>query len=112
MTIEVLKLLTANSLEIFGQVSHRWRKFLKLTEQSSSQPLSQPILKRNGVMNAGGLTPRKRLRILPLNKVVVSAVASEQALLKALRTVLRDDHAHGHHSRRRLCDWLQQRIPR
>lgn len=44
-------------------------------------------------MNAGGLTPRKRLKILPLNKVVVSEVASEQVLLKALRTVLRDDHA-------------------
>ncbi|KFX91232.1 hypothetical protein V490_06015 [Pseudogymnoascus sp. VKM F-3557] len=43
-------------------------------------------------VDAGGLTPRKRPKILPLNNAA-SEVASEQALLKALRAVLRDDHA-------------------
>jgi hypothetical protein len=33
VTINVLKRLTANSLNIFGQVSYRWYTFLKLTEQ-------------------------------------------------------------------------------
>ncbi|VTO90231.1 unnamed protein product [Fusarium graminearum] len=28
VTIDILKRLTAESLEIFGQVSHRWHKFL------------------------------------------------------------------------------------
>lgn len=92
MTINKLKRLTADSLEIFGQVSHRWHKFLKLTEQSLSQPSLQPILKWKGVMDAGGLTHRKRVKILPLNKAVLE-VAFEQVLLKALRTVLWDDHA-------------------
>jgi hypothetical protein len=87
VTIDVLKRLTAESLEIFGQVSYRWHKFLGLIEQ----PSSQPSLKTK-CMDVGGLTPRKRPKILPLNKAV-SEVASEQALLKALRAVLRDDHA-------------------
>ncbi|KFZ20168.1 hypothetical protein V501_00278 [Pseudogymnoascus sp. VKM F-4519 (FW-2642)] len=87
VTIDVLKHLTAESLEIFGQVSYRWHKFLGLIEQ----PSSQPSLKRK-CMDVGGLTPRKRPKILPLNKAI-SEVASEQALLKALRAVLRDDHA-------------------
>lgn len=90
VTIDVLKRLTAESLEIFGQVSHRWHKFLGLIEQPSS-PSSQPFLKRKCVVDAGGLTPRKRPKLLPLDKAV-SEVASEQALLTALRAVLRDDH--------------------
>jgi hypothetical protein len=87
VTIDVLKRLTAESLEIFSQVSYGWHKFLGLVER----PSSQPSLKRKCV-DAGGLTPKKRPKILPLNKAV-SEVASEQALLKALRAVLRDDHA-------------------
>ncbi|KFZ18502.1 hypothetical protein V501_01170 [Pseudogymnoascus sp. VKM F-4519 (FW-2642)] len=90
-TIDVLKRLTAESLEIFSQVSYRWHKFLGLIDQPSS-PSSQPSLKRKRVVDAEGLTPRKRPKVLPLNKAV-SEVASEQALLTALRAVLRDDHA-------------------
>ncbi|KFZ11070.1 hypothetical protein V501_04922 [Pseudogymnoascus sp. VKM F-4519 (FW-2642)] len=91
VTINVLKQLTAESLEIFGQVSHQWHKFLGLIEQPSS-PSLKPSLKRKCVVEAGGLAPRKRPKILPLNKAV-SEVASEQALLKALQAVLRDDYA-------------------
>ena len=40
VTIDMLKRLTAESLEIFGQVSHRWHKFLGLLGQPSS-PSSQ-----------------------------------------------------------------------
>jgi hypothetical protein len=36
VTIDVLKRLTADSLEIFGQVSHRWHKFLHLIREPSS----------------------------------------------------------------------------
>ena len=61
----MLKRLTAERLEIFSQVSFRWDKFLGLVEQ----PSSQPFLKRKCV-DAGGLTPKKKPKILPLNKAV------------------------------------------
>lgn len=36
VTIDVLKRLTADSLEIFGQVSYRWHRFLQLIAQPSA----------------------------------------------------------------------------
>ena len=92
VSIDVLKRLTPESLEIFRQVSYRWHRFLGLIEQPSSQPSSNAPPKRKGVVDAAELTPRKRPKILPLQGAV-SQAASEQALLEALRAVLRDDHA-------------------
>ncbi|KFY03918.1 hypothetical protein V490_00051, partial [Pseudogymnoascus sp. VKM F-3557] len=83
VTIDVLKRLTAESLEIF----------------------SQPSLKRKSAVDAGGLTPRKRPKILPLNNAA-SEVASEQALLKALRVVLWDDHAQFRTPQQKEAVWL------
>ena len=64
MTIDVIKRLTADSLEIFGQVSYRWHKFLKLIEQ----PSSQPALKRKGAADVKELTSLKRPKVLHLEK--------------------------------------------
>ena len=88
LTIDVIKRLTADSLEIFGQVSHRWHKFLKLIEQ----PSSQPALKRKGVADVRELTPLKRPKVLRLAKPDPEA-GKGQLILKALRAVPRDDHA-------------------
>jgi superfamily II DNA helicase RecQ len=88
VTIDVLKRLTADSLEIFGQVSHRWHKFLELVEQ----PSSQPALKRKGAADVRELTPLKRPKVLHLEKPN-SEASKDQLILQALRTVLRDDHA-------------------
>ncbi|KFY63879.1 hypothetical protein V496_03617 [Pseudogymnoascus sp. VKM F-4515 (FW-2607)] len=69
VTIDVLKRLTAESSEIFGQ----------------------PSLDRKRVVDAGVLTPRKRPKILPLDKAVSDGFRAGPS--KALRAVLRDDHA-------------------
>jgi hypothetical protein len=55
VTIHVLKRLTADSLEVFGQVSHRWHKFLHLT----GEPSSTPSLKRKTTVDARELPPLK-----------------------------------------------------
>jgi len=88
VTIDVLKRLTADSLEVFGQVSHRWHAFLKLTEQ----PSPQPAVKRKGAADVRELTPLKRPKVLCLEKPD-SEAGKDQLILKALRRVLRDDHA-------------------
>ncbi|KAG9232024.1 hypothetical protein BJ875DRAFT_486484 [Amylocarpus encephaloides] len=88
VTIDVLKRLTADSLEIFGQVSHRWHTFLKLAEQ----PSSLPSLKRKGAADVKELTSLKRPKVLPLEKPDLEA-GKDQLILKALRTVLWDDRA-------------------
>lgn len=87
MTINVLKRLTADSLEIFRQVSHWWYKFLELIEQ----PSSQPALKRKGAADVRELPPLKRLKVLHLEKLN-SEASKDQLILQALRTVLRDDY--------------------
>ena len=87
VTIDVLKRLTADSLEVFGQVSHRWHTFLKLTQQ----PSSQPALKRKGAAAVRELTPLKRSKVLYLEKPD-SEAGQDQLVLNALRTVLRDDY--------------------
>ena len=87
VTIDVLKRLTADSLEVFGQVSHRWHTFLKLTQQ----PSSQPALKRKGAAAVRELTPLKRPKVLHLEKPD-SEAGQDQLVLNALRTVLRDNH--------------------
>ena len=73
VSIDVIKRLTAESLEIFSRVSYRSHKFLGLIVQ----PSSQPSLKRNGVVDAGEeLTPRKPPKILPLNEAASEVVSS------------------------------------
>jgi superfamily II DNA helicase RecQ len=88
VTIDVLKRLTADSLEIFGQVSHRWHKFLHLI----GEPSSQSSLKRKGAADVRELTPLKRPKVLHLEKPN-SEASKDQLILQALRTVLRDEHA-------------------
>jgi hypothetical protein len=53
VTIDVLQRLTADSLEVFEQVSHRWHKFLHLT----GEPSSTPSLKRMATVDARAATP-------------------------------------------------------
>lgn len=62
--IHVLKRLTADSLEVFGQVSHRWHKFLHLT----GEPSSTLSLKRKTTVDAREPLLLKRPKILPLEK--------------------------------------------
>ena len=83
VTIDVLKRLTADSLEIFEQVSHQWHKFLELVEQ----PSSQPALKRKGAVDVRELTPLKQLKVLHLEKPNLEA-SKDQLILQALQTVL------------------------
>jgi hypothetical protein len=63
VTIDMLRRLT-DSLEIIGQVSHRWHKFLRLI----GEPSSQPSRERKGAVDVIELTPLKRPKILPLEK--------------------------------------------
>ncbi|EEU35485.1 uncharacterized protein NECHADRAFT_88966 [Fusarium vanettenii 77-13-4] len=74
VTIDVLKRLTAESLDIFGQVSRRWHKFLGCDAQQQSA-LEPPLLtsssKRKGAAESGGeekkcYPPRKRAKIASL----------------------------------------------
>ena len=46
VTIDVLKRLTADSLEIFGQVSHRWHQFLGLVERVRLPRGGGPLVER------------------------------------------------------------------
>ena len=69
VTINVLKRLTANSLKIFRQVSHRWYKFLELVKQL----LLQLALKRKGVVDVRELIPLKRPKVLYLEKLSLEA---------------------------------------
>ncbi|KAH7463343.1 hypothetical protein FOMA001_g18143 [Fusarium oxysporum f. sp. matthiolae] len=105
VTIDVLKRLTAESLDIFGQVSRRWHKFLGCDAQqhlSASGPLLPTSLsKRKGRAESGGeekcQRPRKRAKIASLEKLGVGVTAAEDKkdglILQALRAVLRDDGA-------------------
>lgn len=88
VTIDVLKRLTADSLEIFGQVSHWWHKFLRLTEQ----PPLLPALKRKGAADVKKLAPLKQPKVLYLKKLDLEA-GKDQLILEVLWTVLRDDYA-------------------
>jgi superfamily II DNA helicase RecQ len=92
VTIDVLKHLTADSLEIFGQVSHRWHRFLHLVKEPPSSP-PPSSLKRKGAVDVTGPTPSKRPRILPPLQKPDLETGRDQLILNALRAVLRDDHA-------------------
>ncbi|KAI5455850.1 P-loop containing nucleoside triphosphate hydrolase protein [Mariannaea sp. PMI_226] len=93
VTIDVLKRLTADSLEVFGEVSRRWHAFLGCI----GQPPSKPSLKRSSgeavdvKEEQNGVS--KRARTLPFAKLVTSTDNKDQPVLHALRTILRDDHA-------------------
>ena len=88
VTIDIIKKLSADSLETFRQVSHRWHQFLGLVDadrgvsagkrKNDSGPLQKPT--------------SKRPRILPLDWLS-SEQASNDAILSALRSILRDDRA-------------------
>ncbi|KAM0362018.1 hypothetical protein ACHAO7_011321 [Fusarium culmorum] len=96
VTIDVLKRLTAEPLDVFGQVSRRWHKFLGCDAQQQS------ALKRRYTAESVGeerkcQPPRKRAKIASLENMRASAVAAEDKkddmILQALRAVLRDEDA-------------------
>lgn len=106
VTIDVLKRLTSESLEIFGQVSYRWHEFLGLGQLSSSSPSVPPIrlLKRERLAEAEAdiklqaSRSSKRAKVMRLEKTPRFSSGQgqdrdNQLILKALQAVLRDDHA-------------------
>lgn len=89
VTIDVVKRLTADSLDVFGQVSYRWHTFLGLI----TVPPAPSTLKRKVEDISSEPTSCKRPRVLQLEGIPRLGVGREQLILKALRTVLRDDQA-------------------
>lgn len=86
VTVDVLKCLTADSLEIFRQVSHRWHKFLGILKVTSLQ-------KRIAASGAEGDVRHKRSKTLLCRNITSGPIATEKALLEGLCTILRDNHA-------------------
>ncbi|PON19994.1 hypothetical protein TGAM01_v211133 [Trichoderma gamsii] len=68
VTIDVLRRLTAESLEIFGQVSHRWHKFLELDQPSSGPPPLPLKREAEADIKPQALRPSKRARVMYLEK--------------------------------------------
>jgi superfamily II DNA helicase RecQ len=110
VTIDVLKRLTAESLEIFGQVSRRWHRFLgcdispSLLSSSSSSLLSSssgkkvepiPIQVREA---KEGHPPRKRAKAISLETLRAGITGAEEKkeedmIIRALQAVLRNNSA-------------------
>lgn len=90
VTIDVLKNLSAESLEVFGQVSRRWHRFLGL-DNCSYQGLG-PERKRKALVEGAEPPGRKRPKVLPFLEHSGKPSQHHQ-LLEGLRTVLRDNHA-------------------
>ena len=99
VTMDILKRLTADSLEVFGQVSRRWHAFLGLDgldgragESSPGRPASG---KRKAATEHPALVPSRRPKMARLDKPGVGCEGDEpdQLLRRALRAVLRDDSA-------------------
>ena len=121
VTIDVLKRLTAESLEVFGQVSHRWHRFLgcggevctpQLVQTPAAAVGAGPKRKleagtahdsSDGVGGGSALAApgKKRPRVLALERRPalesrdhhVPGEVEDRAILRALRAVLRDDSA-------------------
>ncbi|KAJ6438049.1 recq family helicase [Purpureocillium lavendulum] len=96
VTIDILKRLTAESLEVFGQVSHRWHKFLEVPEASleRSRAPGAPATKRTQA--AAGIAESQkptRPKVLQLKKEESGSGGGDDCILRALRTVLRNDDA-------------------
>lgn len=87
VTIDVLKKLSADSLETFRAVSYRWHRFLGLATTSSRAQPQKRICEGSSALPV----PMKRPRILPLQPA--SNVATNDHILSALRSVLRDNGA-------------------
>ncbi|KAK2667265.1 Helicase, C-terminal, partial [Fusarium oxysporum f. sp. vasinfectum] len=81
VTIDILKRLTAESLEIFGQVSHRWHKFLGCDKSSSllSSPSGkkvEPIPRQDREVKEGH-PPRKRAKVTSLEALQAGKIGEE-----------------------------------
>ena len=68
VTIDVLKRLTAESLEVFGQVSRRWHRFLQLLEPLPAAnllraPPTPPSIKRRRITAKQEETAARRPRV-------------------------------------------------
>ncbi|KAG4274817.1 hypothetical protein FPRO04_14476 [Fusarium proliferatum] len=113
VTIDILKRLTAESLEIFGQVSHRWHKFLGCDKSSSllSSPSGkkvEPIPRQDREVKEGH-PPRKRAKVTSLEALQAGKIGvkekekqekekneeeeEEDMIIRALRAVLRNNNA-------------------
>ncbi|KAH7472005.1 hypothetical protein FOMA001_g13015 [Fusarium oxysporum f. sp. matthiolae] len=82
VTIDILKRLTAESLEIFGQVSHRWHKFLGCDKSSSllSSPSGkkvEPIPRQDREVKEGH-PPRKRAKVTSLEALQAGKIGVKE----------------------------------
>jgi hypothetical protein len=101
VTIDILKWLTADALEVFEKVSRRWHRFLGLSQDAPSmQPPRALSAAGNGAIRVESsddgclVRPSKRAKIMKLeNTPAAEETPRRDAILKALRVVLRDDHA-------------------
>lgn len=113
VTIDMLKRLTAESLEVFGQVSSRWHRFLGCDGQQqqratgSQQPTAYS--EHRVIVNGPGSAkrrlispppstppPRKRAKATTLERLeadTAAAAGKGDIILRALRAVLRDNSA-------------------
>ncbi|EXM14239.1 hypothetical protein FOTG_17350 [Fusarium oxysporum f. sp. vasinfectum 25433] len=109
VTINILKRLTAKSLEIFRQVSHRWHKFLGCDDKSSSLLSSpsgkkvEPIPRQDREVKEGH-PPRKQAKVTSLEALQAGKIGvkekekneeeeEEDIIIRALRAVLRNNNA-------------------
>ncbi|KAK2684336.1 hypothetical protein QWA68_016833, partial [Fusarium oxysporum] len=114
VTINILKCLTAESLEIFRQVSHRWHKFLGCDTSSSllSSPSGkkvEPVPRQDREVEEGH-PPRKRAKVTSLEALQAGKIGvkekekqekkkneeeeeEEDMIIRALRAVLRNNNA-------------------
>ncbi|KAL3952872.1 hypothetical protein ACCO45_012815 [Purpureocillium lilacinum] len=94
-TIDILKRLTAESLEVFGQMSHWWHKFLHVDEASLERSRA-PEAPAKRTQPAAGIAESQRPtrpNVLQLKKEESGSSGGDDCVLRALRSVLRNDDA-------------------
>jgi hypothetical protein len=98
VTIDILKRLTADSLETFRQVSDRWHQFLGLTKEKEEREKVEKVEKEREKKEqkrrytAVSQLVVKRPKILPL-QTVPDEQGIDRVVMKALQQVTRDEQA-------------------
>ena len=82
--MDILKQLSAESLDVFAQVSYRWHYFLGIMNEKGVSP----IRKRP---SARASPPAKRAKIIEIEEAPTGVKREDPMILQALRRVLRDD---------------------